>query len=200
MKDIIEIDELIRNLKKLPNITTKQADKIVQHLLNSNEEDVEELISSIRNLRQHIQYCEKCNNISLTSICDICSNDLRDKTKLCIVSSPEDLDKIENTNEYTGLYFVLHDEINVKKKTPLNRKTTQKLLSNLRKNEVREIILATNWTPNGEATAIFLKGMINQMYPQINIYRLAVGLPINSALNYADNETLAHSLKNKTKY
>ena len=98
MKDIIEIDELIRNLKKLPNITTKEADKIVQYLLNVNEEEVEELLSAIRNVRDKIQYCEKCNNISLTSICDICSNDLRNKQQVCIVSSPEDLEKIENTN------------------------------------------------------------------------------------------------------
>ena len=200
MKDIIEIDELVRNLKKLPNITSKQADKIVQYLLNANEEDVESLLSAVRNVRDHIQYCERCNNISLTPICDICSNDLRNKQQVCIVSSPEDLEKIENTNTYSGVYFVLHEEINVKKKTPLNSKTTQKLLNYLKKNEVKEIILATNWTPNGEATAIFIKGMVNEMYPSINIYRLAVGLPINSALNYADNETLAHSLKNKTKY
>ncbi|MCF0227243.1 MAG: recombination protein RecR [Malacoplasma sp.] len=200
MKDIIEIDELVRNLKKLPNVTSKQADKIVQHILNANEEEVEELLSAIRNVRDHIQYCQKCNNISLTTICDICSNELRNKEQVCIVSSPEDVDKIENTNSYSGVYFVLHEEVNVKKKTPLNRKTTQKLLNYLKENEVKEIILATNWTPNGEATAIFIKGIVNQMYPSVSIYRLAVGLPINSALNYADNETLAHSLKNKTKY
>ena len=200
MKDIIEIDELVRNLKKLPNITSKQADKIVQYILNANEEEVEELLVAVRNVRDHIQYCQKCNNISLTTVCDICSNELRNKEQVCIVSSPEDVDKIENTNSYSGVYFVLHEEINVKKKTPLNRKTTQKLLNYLKDNEVKEVILATNWTPNGEATAIFIKGIINNMYPSVNIYRLAVGLPINSALNYADNETLAHSLKNKTKY
>ena len=200
MKDIIEIDELVRNLKKLPNVTSKQADKIVQHILNANEEEVEELLSAIRNVRDHIQYCQKCNNISLTTICDICSNELRNKEQVCIVSSPEDVDKIENTNSYSGVYFVLHEEVNVKKKTPLNRKTTQKLLNYLKENEVKEIILATNWTPNGEATAIFIKGIVNQMYPSVSIYRLADGLPINSALKYADNETLAHSLKNKTKY
>ncbi|MCF0126319.1 MAG: toprim domain-containing protein [Clostridia bacterium] len=144
MKEIIEINELVRNLKKLPNITTKQADKIVQHLLNASEEDVEAFLDSIRNLRSHIQYCQKCNNISLTPICDICSNEIRNKEKLCIVSSPEDLDKIENTNSYDGLYFVLHEEINVKKKTPLNRKITQKLLSYLKNNEVHEITFATN--------------------------------------------------------
>ncbi len=198
--DFIEINKLIDDLKKLPNITTKQAEKISYYLLNANSSEINELINDIDNLRKKITFCNECNNISLSKLCEICLNTSRNKKQLCIVQSPNDVQKIESTNKYLGVYFVLHDEINVKNKTKLNQTTIKKLLTLINKNEVSEIILATNWTPNGEATAFFLKGIINQMYPNILISRLAVGLPINSSLSYADNDTLSQAIKNRTKY
>ena len=200
MNEINEFDQLVKSLKALPGISQKQAEKICNFLINQSDEEIYGLIDSIQKLRSTLHFCKYCQNITSDEICDICSNELREQNKLCIVSFSEDVQKIEDTNTYSGLYFVLHEEINVKKATGLNKKTTKKLFDLLNKRKFNEIILATNWTPNGEATAFFLKKVINELLPNVNIYRLAVGLPINSALNYADNETLSQAIKNKTKY
>ena len=200
MNEITELNQLVKTLKVLPGISQKQAEKICNFLINQTDEEVYELIDSIQRLRSTLHFCKYCQNITANEVCDICNNDLREQNKLCIVSFSEDVQKIEDTNTYSGLYFVLHEEINVKKSTGLNKKTTKKLFELLSKRKFSEIILATNWTPNGEATAFFLKKVINELLPNASIYRLAVGLPINSALNYADNETLSQAIKNKTKY
>ena len=200
MNEINEFDQLVKSLKALPGISQKQAEKICNFFFIFSDEEVYGLIDSIQKLRSTLHFCKYCQNITSDEICDICSNELREQNKLCIVSFSEDVQKIEDTNTYSGLYFVLHEEINVKKATGLNKKTTKKLFDLLSKRKFNEIILATNWTPNGEATAFFLKKVINELLPNANIYRLAVGLPINSALNYADNETLSQAIKNKTKY
>ena len=200
MNEINEFDQLVKSLKALPGISQKQAEKICNFLINQSDEEIYGLIDSIQKLRSTLHFCKYCQNITSDEICDICSNELREQNKLCIVSFSEDVQKIEDTNTYSGLYFVLHEEINVKKATGLNKKTTKKLFDLLNKRKFNEIILATNWTPNGEATAFFLKKVINELLPNASIYRLAVGLPINSALNYADNETLSQAIKNKTKY
>lgn len=200
MKNIEVINELIFQLRSLPGVSQKQAENICNYLINTNEDKIYELVNSITNLKKNITFCKQCNNISFSELCDICVNKDRNQKQLCIVSSSDDVYKIEETNTYSGLYFVLHQEINVKKKENIDRKTIMKFTNLLKKHTFDEIIIATNWTPNGEATAFFLKGIINDMFPKINIYRLAVGLPINSALNYADNETLSQAIKNKTKY
>lgn len=200
MSEFNEFNQLIQLLKSFPNISQKQAEKICYFLINQKDEFINELSEQITKLRQSLHFCKECQNISLNEICDICANDLREQDKLCIVSSSEDLQKIEDTNTYSGLYFVLHEEINVKKNNGLNKDIVKKLIEQLKKKQFKEIIFATNWTPNGEATAFFLKNIIKEILPNASFYRLAVGLPINSALNYADNETLSQAIKNKTKY
>ncbi len=200
MNELNEFNQLIQSLKSFPGISQKQAEKICYFLINQKDEFMDDLSNQIRKLRQSLHYCKECQNISLNEICNICSNDLREQNKLCIVSESEDLQKIEDTNTYSGLYFVLHDEINVKKNNGLNKEVVKKLMEQLKKKKFNEIIFATNWTPNGEATAFFLKNIIKEILPNATFYRLAVGLPINSALNYADNETLSQAIKNKTKY
>ncbi len=200
MTSLHDLEVLASQLKSLPGVTTKQAEKIAQYLLRSEEDKIEELIQQIKNVRNNIKFCSQCNTICLSELCNICANNERLQNQLCIVTTPNDLDKIENTHTFFGLYFVLHDEINVRSKTPLDKEITKKLIKLLKTKDFKEIIIATNWTPNGEATAYFIKQIINEMFPNIKIFRLAVGLPINSALNYADNETLTQALKNKTIY
>lgn len=141
---IKEIEDLINTLKSLPNITSKQAEKIVYYLLNSDDDFVSSLINNIKDLRKNLQFCNQCNTISLTPICQICSNKARNQNQLCIVATSNDVDKIEATNSYSGLYFVLHQEISVKSKTPLNQNLTSKLLNLINKKDIKEIIIATN--------------------------------------------------------
>ncbi len=144
MNEITEFDQLGKSLRALPGISQKQAEKICNFLINQTDEEVYELIDSIQRLRSTLHFCKYCQNITANEVCDICSNELREQNKLCIVSFSEDVQKIEDTNTYSGLYFVLHEEINVKKATGLNKKTTKKLFELLNKRKFNEIILATN--------------------------------------------------------
>ena len=121
MNEINEFDQLVKSLKALPGISQKQAEKICNFLINQSDEEVYGLIDSIQKLRSTLHFCKYCQNITSDEICDICSNELREQNKLCIVSFSEDVQKIEDTNTYSGLYFVLHEEINVKKATGLKR-------------------------------------------------------------------------------
>ncbi len=192
-------DYLIDALKSLPGVGKKQAERIAHFLIKKDEQYANEFISRIVSAKKNIKTCKICNNYCSGELCEICSNESRDSSTICIVSSPEDLQKIENTNSYTGKYYVLNGEIDVKNKVFLNQHIVQKLMELIKEGKVKEVIIATNWTVNGEATAAFIKKIINSI-SNIQVYRIALGLPINSALDYADNLTLKYSIKNKTKY
>lgn len=196
----ISFEFLVDALKSLPSIGKKQAERIAYFLLLQDKKYVYEFINRITNAIEKNKFCQQCNNFASGDLCEICSNPSRDQTKLCIVASIDDLEKIEATNEYIGLYFVLNEEINVKTKTSINSNTIKKLMSLVNAKSFKEIIICTNCTINGEATAIFLKKIIEQIQPNTVVYRLAVGLPINSSIDYADNETLKLAIRNKTKY
>ncbi|MDR2823256.1 MAG: recombination mediator RecR [Mycoplasmataceae bacterium] len=195
----VTFEHLIDALKTLPGVGKKQADRIAYFLLLKDSKYVNNFMERIKNAKEQIHFCQQCNNFSQNDLCDICANPARDQTKLAIVSSMEDLQKIEDTNSYTGLYYVLNGEIDVKTRTNIDHNQIQKLMALLKKINFQEVLLATNWTINGEATAAFLKKIINES-TSANVYRLALGLPINSALDYADNTTLKYALKNKTIY
>ncbi len=192
-------DYLIDALKSLPGVGKKQAERIAHFLVKKDERFIQEFVNRIVTAKQKIKICSVCNNYCLGEICDICANPSRDKTKICVVSTQEDLQKIEETNGYTGQYYILNGEINVKSKEYLNQDIVKKFMHLLKQNKVKEVIIATNWTVNGEATAAFIKKIVNQVC-DAQVFRIALGLPINSALDYADSLTLKYALKNKTKY
>jgi recombination protein RecR len=195
-----DFDFLLDALKSLPGIGNKQAKNIAYFLINKDEKFISDLVERIKNIKNNLYFCEECNNISIDKRCKICNNPLRNDKKICIVNTTEDLNKIEETKSFDGLYYVLNNEIDAKKNTSLNSKIINKLVVMINKYKFKEIIIATNWTINGEATAAFIKKMLNEILPTASIYRLAIGLPINSALDYADNTTLKSAIENKTKY
>lgn len=195
-----QFEYLVDALKSLPSIGTKVAERIAYFLINQDENYINEFIKRIQKAKSEIRYCKQCNNFSSEELCSICSNSSRDKKKLCIVSNIEDLNKIEQTNAFTGLYFVLNDEINVKTNKKIESSIIKKFLNLLNEESFNEIILATNFTVNGEATALFMKKIINEVSSKTQVFRLAVGLPVNSALDYADEFTLKNAIKNKTKF
>lgn len=197
--DNTEFDYLIDALKSLPGVGKKQAERIAHFLIKKDDQYIREFVDRITHAKQKIKICSICNNYCMGEICDICSNPDRDETKLCIVSSQEDLQKVESTNSYSGRYYILNGELDVKNKTVLNQLVVQKMMEILKKGKAKEVIIATNWTVNGEATAAFIKKIINTVC-DAEVYRIALGLPINSALDYADNLTLKYAIKNKTKY
>ena len=194
-----EFEYLIDAINSLPSIGTKAAEKIAYFLINQDEKYLCEFIHRIKQAKLKIRYCEQCNNFSYEKLCSICSNKERDNKKLLIVNNINELNKIEATGVFTGIYFVLNDEINVKTKKSINGEIIKKLISLCKKKLFNEITIATNFTINGEATNIFIKKILSPILPNVSFYKLAIGLPINSALDYADETTLKMAIKNKIK-
>lgn len=194
-----EFEYLVDAIKSLPNIGAKAAERIAYHLIHQDDRYVKDFCDRITNAKANIKYCKQCGNFAIDDLCPICANNERDNTKLCIVNSIDELNKIESTGCFNGIYFVLNDEINVKTKTNLNSEIIKKLVNYCAVKEFKEIIIATNFTINGEATNMYLNKILKQVLPKCNTYKLAIGLPVNSALDYADEYTLKYALKNKTK-
>jgi recombination protein RecR len=199
MKNIEAINLLVDKLRRLPGVTEKQANNICNALIESNNDEVDSLIFSIKNLKKVVKLCKQCNNISQNDLCEICSNPLRNTKQLCIVNSCDDIEKIEQTNSYLGLYLVV-PSVNIKKNKLINEHSILQLKELMNKFQFIDILIATNLTPNGEATAFYLKKIINDIFPNVSLYRIAIGLPLNSDLSYSDVETLSMAIKNKTKY
>lgn len=185
--------------KSLPGVGNKQATNMAYYVLKQSDTYVDTFVDRLIKAKKNIHFCKQCNNFTSHELCDICSNESRDQHKLCIVSNPEDVEKIESTNEYIGIYFVLNDEMDVRKQKIIDEKLIQKIIQLIKSKNITEVILATNWTINGEATATYIRNILKSTLT-VGVYRLALGLPINSALEYADNLTLKHAIKNKVKY
>ena len=194
-----EFEYLIDAINSLPSIGAKAAEKIAYFLINQDENYLREFINRIKQAKLNIKYCEQCNNFSYEKFCPICLNKERNNKKLLIVNNINELNKIEAIGVFDGIYFVLNDEINVKTKKTIDEKIIKKLILLCKKKLFNEIIIATNFTINGEATNIFIKKLLIQILPNTIFYKLAIGLPINSALDYADEITLKTAIKNKIK-
>ena len=196
MKKPIEFEHLVDALKSLPGVGTKNAKKWAYYLLNQDDKYVKDFTDRITNAKQKIITCSECGNISNTKICSICSNPLRDKNQICVVATVEDLDRIEESGNYNGLYHVTHGELSVRKNILVRHTNLDTLLPRIQKDpRINEIIIATNFTHDGEMTAAYVVNLLSDL--NVKIYRIGFGLPLNSSVDYADNETLKHALNNK---
>ncbi|XQP55800.1 MAG: recombination mediator RecR [Mycoplasmoidaceae bacterium] len=194
-----EFEYLVDAIKSLPSVGTKAAERIAYHLIHQDQHYIDEFIKRITNAKSSIKFCKQCGNFALDDLCTICSNPERDNSKLCIVNTIDELNKIESTGCFNGIYFVLNDEINVKAKKKIDPEIIKNLMNYCANKDFKEIIIATNLTINGEATNIYLNKLLKDILPACTTYKLAIGLPVNSALDYADENTLKYALKNKTK-
>lgn len=194
-----EFEYLVDAIKSLPSIGTKAAEKICYFLINQDDKYIFDFIERIKQAKENIKFCHQCNNFSYEKLCPICCNQNRNNKKLLIVNNIDELNKIESIGIYDGLYYVLNDEINIKLKTKLKEENVKKLMFFCNKKQFEEIIIATNFTINGEATNLFLAKMFKEILPKTSCYKLAIGLPVNSSLDYADTITLKAAIKNKIK-
>lgn len=185
------IQKLIDLFSKFPTVGPRTASRFVFYLLKTPREEIENLITSIANLKNNIKICESCFNPfeGEGELCEICQNSSRDKSLLCIVANETDLTAIEKTKKYKGLYFILGATVSALKKSDLE-KLRIKELENLIKNrsEIKEIILAQNSTTEGESTVLYLERFLKAFNKKIT--RLGRGLPVGGELEYADEETL----------
>ncbi|OGF32264.1 recombination protein RecR [Candidatus Falkowbacteria bacterium RIFOXYD2_FULL_35_9] len=189
-----KIQNLIEDFSKLPGIGRKTAERLVFSLLKKQQNDLELFAQHLKEL-QSLKLCTECFNFSDNGLCPICNNSNRDRTQLCIVAEQHDLNVIEETHEYHGLYHVLGGVLNPLEDFTENDLNIKTLIPKIEKNNILEVILALNPDMQGEATIIFLKKHLSPN--KIKITRLARGLPMGSDLEYADEVTLSNALSNR---
>ncbi len=186
---------LIDELRKLPGVGTRTAQRFAFHLLRASDAEAATLSDAILRLKQHLRLCSLCNNITDVDPCAYCTNPARNARLLCIVEEPTNINAIEKTRSYNGLYHVLHGTI-----SPVNGIGPDQLrLSNLwpRLSEADELILATSPTVEGEATARYLLDTIRKTHPTLRISRIATGVPAGSDIEYADEVTMTRALEGR---
>lgn len=192
------IDKLVREFNKLPGIGPKSAQRLTYHLLRAPEEQSKLLADAILSLRQETKLCSVCFNITPSDPCSICRDDQRDHSRICIVEQPQDILALEHTRIYNGLYHVLHGAISPTEGVGANDIRINELLNRLQGNSVKEVILATNPTLEGEQTATYLQRLILPL--SIKVTRLARGLPFGTELEYADDVTLTRAIEGRQEF
>ncbi len=186
------VDRLIDALSRLPGIGPKTASRLTYHLLRTGEEEAVSLAEALLALHRQTIVCSQCYNISETDPCEICVDLRRDRETVCVVEEPLDVVAIENTGTYHGLYHVLHGHISPMERIGPDELRIQPLIKRLGNGGVHEVIIATNPTLEGDATAIYLARLIQPL--DIPVTRLALGLPRGGDLEYADRMTLSEAL------
>ena len=192
------IKNLIKSFTKLPGVGNKTAQRFAYHLLERNREAGMELAKSLELAMTHVKNCMDCQTLTENDICSICADPDRDNSILCIVETPNDLNLIEESGIFKGKYFVLGGYL-----SPIDGITPEDLgldilESKIKQSEIIEIILATNATIEGEVTAHFIKNMTKGL--NLNVTRIAHGIPIGGELEYADSNTIAHALSDRKNY
>lgn len=194
----IPIQNLIKAFGKLPSVGQRTAERYVFYLLKSGRKNVGELAQALNNLSKNIQSCNICWDFSDKSPCAMCSDPKREKSVVCVVSEPQNVQIIEKMKRYKGLYHILRGTIKTDDPEIIENLKVKELFNRIKGSEIKEVILALNPDLNGETTMMFLKSKIKEINPSIKITRLARGLPMGSDLQYADEITLEGALTYRT--
>ena len=192
----IYLVKLTEFFERLPGIGKKTAQKLAFSVLKMPKESAQEFAKSIIEAHEKVHYCSLCYSFTDKEICDICTDNSRDKSIICVVEDTRDVEAIERTHEYTGLYHVLHGVI-----SPLNgigpdEIKIKELLNRLKNNTIKEIIMATNPTVEGEATAMYISRLLKPL--GVVCSRLAYGIPMGADLEYADDITLTRAIDGRS--
>lgn len=189
------IARLIEELKRLPGIGPKAAQRIAFHLLKAEAAEVEQLAAAIRDLKQSICLCEICNNITDRSPCFYCADVSRDSRLVCVVEEPANILPIEKTGKYRGQYHVLHGSLSPLQGVGPDQLRIAGLIERVRTGGVDEVIVATNPTVEGEATAVYLSKLLKPL--GVRVTRIALGLPVGGELEYTDAATVAKAMEGR---
>jgi recombination protein RecR len=192
----LPISRLIQELTKLPGIGEKTASRLAMHILRTSKEDAEALARAILEAKEKIRFCSQCFNLTDQDPCRICQDPKRNREILCVVSSPEDLVALEKSGGFRGLYHVLHGVLSPLEGVGPKDLRLDELLSRLKGGEIKEVILATNPSVEGEATAQYLSQIIKPLGTRVT--RIARGVPMGGDLQYIDEVTLSKSLENRS--
>ncbi len=184
------IGRLINQFTKLPGVGSKTAQRYAYKIINMTEEEAAEFAESILRAKREVRYCSVCGNYTDKEVCDICST--RDGSVICVVKEPKDVLAMEKSHEFKGVYHVLHGALSPMEGVTPNDIRIKELLARIAKGGVKEVIMATNPDVEGEATAMYISGLLKPL--GIKVTRLAHGIPVGSELEYADEITLSRAL------
>lgn len=193
--NIAPLSKLIDKFESLPGIGSKTAQRLAFHVLNLSKEDAEDFADSISRAHEKIHYCEVCCNLTDKRLCPICDNANRDKSSICVVEDPRDVLALEKTHEYMGTYHVLHGVISPLNAIGPDQIKIRELLARIKDGDVKEVIMATNPTVEGEATAMYISKLLKPL--GVTVTRLAYGIPVGGDLEYADEVTLSRAFEGR---
>ena len=192
------VNRLVTELSRLPGIGQRTAQRLAFHILRASDDEALGLAEAIREVKATVGMCEVCFNLAVGPRCEICEDQRREAATICVVEEPSDVIPIERTNEFRGRYHVLGGALSPIDGIDPDDLHISELLERVSGNGVREVVIATNATTTGEATALYLAEALRERSPEVAVTRLASGLPVGSDLEYADEITLGRALRSRT--
>ena len=189
------LSRLIEQLQKLPGIGAKSAQRLAFHVLKNPRDDAERLCEAIRDVKEQVTYCSTCNNITAIDPCVFCAGGSRDQRVICVVEEPQNVMVVEKTREYRGLYHVLMGVLSPLHGVGPDDLKIKGLLERVGAGGVDEVILATSPTVEGEATALYLARLLKSL--EVRVTRIAMGVPVGSDLEYADEATMTRAMEGR---
>lgn len=197
MKELKSVTKLVDSFSKLPGVGHKSAEKMAYSVLEMEDEDVEMFSDALKELKQRVHHCPICGAYTESDICEICADQNRDKTKIIVVSYPRDIEPFEKLGNYNGRYHVLGGVLSAVNGVGINDLKIADLERRISEDGIQEVIIATNPTTEGETTALYLARILESK--NVNLTRLAYGLPMGGHLEYADSLTLSKALEGRKK-
>lgn len=189
------IERLIEEFTRLPGIGRKTAHRLAYHVLKTSKSETDSLCNALRDVKEKVKSCSVCANLAETDPCPVCQGERRDRSVICIVEEASDVNAIERSGEYQGLYHVLGGVLSPLDGIGPEQLTVELLLSRVRNGEIREVIVATNPSVEGEATALYLKKILSPA--GVKVTRIARGLPVGGDIEYADDVTISRALEGR---
>ena len=190
------VKKLIGEFEKLPGIGHKSAVRLAFYILESDETAAKNMADALLEAKQKVKFCTKCFNLAEAELCEICANNKRDESTICVVENVKDVAAMEKTHEFKGLYHVLHGAISPMNNISANDIKIKELVSRLSDERIKEVILATNPPIEGEATAMYISRIIKTI-PGVKVSRIAHGIPVGGDLEYTDEITLIKAMENR---
>jgi recombination protein RecR len=189
------LERLVDELKKLPGIGPKGAQRLAFYILRNTRDDAERLVEAIRDVKDRVTYCTVCSNITDSDPCPVCSDAGRDQRTICVVEEPQNVSVVEKTRQFRGTYHVLMGTLSPLQGIGPDDLKIRELLGRVGDGRVDEVILATNPTVEGEATALYLARLLKPL--GIRVTRIAMGIPVGSDLEYADEITMTRAMEGR---
>ena len=193
--DVAALEKLVEQFQKIPSIGRKTAQRMAFHVLDLPDNEAKEFADAIMEAHTKIHHCSLCHNLTENELCPICESNSRDHSLLCVVEDPRDVPALERTREFQGVYHVLHGTISPMNGVGPDQLTIKSLVERVATGEIKEVIMATNPTLEGDTTAMYIGKLLKPF--EVKVTRLAYGIPVGADIEYADDVTLLRALEGR---